>query len=327
MTVRWFKIFPLGQRGTEGIFDDPCSWTEKVDGSAFNWGVTSKYGLQMLTRRSEVQLGGSDKLFTPAVIHASTLADKGKLVDGWSYHAETLAVVGHNTLVYNRVPLNNLALYGVTKEDGTQISEYKDLKAIADDLEIDVVPELFGGKIAPSEALAKLTELLNTESFLGGPKIEGIVGKNYVKRTVYGGMELPLVQFKFVSEDFKEQHREVWPQNNKAPIQIIGEMTRTQARWNKARQHAAEEGADLDTVQAIGPVIKHLIADLKGEDADTIKNMLFSSFIKELERINVRGYPQYHKMRMIKPDLTLEEFDKGQKLVDVFVENETKEAV
>ena len=325
MTKRWTKIFTLGDRNTHGIFDDPVSVTEKVDGSQFNWGIDSKYGLVMLSKGAEVRLGDGNKLFSPAAATVGDLAEKGKLVDGWSYHAETLAAPGHNTLTYERVPRGNLALYGVTREDGSTISAHEDLAAIADDLGIDVVPELFSGVIDQTEALAKINEWLGTVSYLGKEQIEGVVIKNYHKQLMLAGMFIPLIQAKYVSERFKERHPGAWKANNKTPIETVGEMVRTQARWDKAIQHLRESGNATDSVKDIGPLIKLLHQDMEEEDAEVIKNYLYASYIKDLKRVAVRGFPEWFKMRLVDPTITLEQFEANMK--GISNESGTKEEV
>ena len=250
-----------------------------------------------------------DNLFDPAADQIRRMYSDGLLTKGWSYHAETLRGPKQNTLVYDHPPKNNLALYGVTKEDGSQISEYNQLEDIAGKLDIDVVPLIYRGFVDPTTILEMLNGWLNQTSYLGGVKIEGVVLKNYAETIFIGGMVF-MVQAKYVREDFKEQNDKNWKAMKTAPVLAIGESLRTQARWNKAYQHARENGVDVETVQAIGPLMKLLNVDIIEEDKEMIKDFLFEAYKKEIQRIATRGLPEYHKARMVKPDLTIEEFDR-----------------
>jgi len=298
---RWTKIFTLGDRYTDGIFEGPISITEKVDGSQFNFGISPKDGLTFLTKGSTCHVGDGNKLFAPAMDHISK--NVRCLIEGWSYHGETLASPRHNTLQYDRVPKGHIALYGITKADGTQVSDHKTLKSYADELGIDVVPELFSGTWSDNPEHPPLIDFImgfmDRESYLGKEKIEGVVIKNYGKEIFVGGRLLPLMQAKFVSEKFKERHGVAWPQNNKGPLTVIGEMVRTQARWDKAIQRIKEDGTIQYHPRDIGAVLKNLHTDLETEDKELIKEKLWNAFSKELKRSATRGFPEAYKVWLV----------------------------
>lgn len=301
---RWTKIFTIGDKYTEGIFDGPVSITEKVDGSQVNFGYNEKDGLWILSKGSTCHLGDNNKLFHPAVEHIHKLHAARKLPAGWSFHGETLHAPRQNTLVYNRVPKNHIALYGVAAPDGSQIhmgktGPLKPLPEWAEYLDIEVVPEFFTGVINPAEVLKKLEEWLDRESFLGGQKIEGVVIKNYAKECFIGGQLLPLMQAKFVSEAFKEKHKVAWPENNKSPLVAIGDMVRTPARWHKAIQKLVENGTIEYHPRDIGAILKNLHLDVEEEDKEDIKEQLYKAFSKDIKRAAVRGLPEAYKVWLV----------------------------
>jgi len=301
MTIRrWSKIFALGGQNTEGIFDDRIQVTEKVDGSQINFGAHPENGLTILSKGSVVHLGDNNKLFAAAAQHIEELFQTGLLEEGWTYHGETLFQPRHNTLAYERTPKNHIALYGVSKPDGSQISEHVDLTDIAKKLHVDVVPLIFSGRLAPENASERLKEWLELDSYLGGQKIEGVVIKNYYKQQWLGGQLLPLQQAKYVSEAFKEKHKVAWPQNNKSPIFVIGETVRTEARWHKAIQRKREEGSLEGTPRDIGDLLKKLHEDLEGEDKEWIKEKLWKEFSKEIKRAATRNFPEWYKEWLVK---------------------------
>lgn len=293
---RWSKIFTLGDKYTDGIFDGPVSITEKVDGSQINFGYNEKDGLWMLSKGSTIHLGDNNKLFHPAAEHIHKLYSEGKLTEGWSYHGETLATPRHNTLNYSRVPKNHIALYGVSKSDGAQISKHPELAAEAMILDVDVVPSIFEGEYTPGEDFGEwLDDMLNRESFLGGEKIEGFVIKNYAKEQFIGGRLLPLMQAKFVSERFKERHKVAWPENNRSPLVRIGDIIRTDARWSKAIQKLRDNGELEQHPRDIGKLLKLLHTDIEEEDKEYIKEQLWNAFSKDIKRAAVRGFPEAYK--------------------------------
>lgn len=303
MAIRkWTKIFALGDRHTQEIFNEEVSITEKVDGSQVNFGIDEHDHLNMLSKGSTFHVGDNNKLFAPAALTITHLADSGKLVKGWSYHGETLYRGNHNILAYDRVPQGNIALYGVTKTDGSLVSSYDDLAAIAHTLGVGVVPELWRGTVDRGDAsnvravMDLIEKLLETDSYLGGQKIEGVVIKNTHREIMVGGQLYPLVQAKFVSERFKEKHKADWNGlHNKPVLQMIGELFKTPARWEKAIIHHKESGENTGTPKDIGPLLKLLHKDIDEEDRENIKELLFKSFSKEIKRAACAGFPEWYK--------------------------------
>ena len=298
---RWSKIFALGDTHTDGLFSNPISVTEKVDGSQFNFGVHPEHGLMFLTKGSTVHLGDNNKLFAPAVQYVHSV--ESRLKEGYTYHGETLSGPRQNTLVYDHPPTNHIALYGVTKPDGSQVSSHDELSLIAMFLGIDVVPEFFHGVIDPQEIDKKLAEWLDRESYLGKEKIEGVVLKNYHQERFIGGVLVPLIQAKYVSERFKERHKVAWPDNNKSPLVKIGEIVRTEARWMKAIQKLKESGEYVGAPKDIGGLMKNLHIDIEEEDKEHIKEQLWSAFSKDIKRAATRGFPEWYKEWLVKEQM------------------------
>lgn len=291
---RWTKIFTLGDKYTDGIFLGPVQVTEKVDGSQFNFGYNEKDGLWMLSKGSTVHLGDNNKLFHPAAEHVHKMYSEGRLVEGWSYHGETLHSRTHNTLTYERIPRNNIALYGIIKADGTHVSKHAELKLEADAIDVDVVALIYEGEVENwSEDL--LNTWLKRTSALGAEQIEGFVIKNYAREIFVGGQLFGLTQAKFVSEAFKERHSTAWPTNNKSPLVKIGEMVRTEARWQKAIQKLRDSGEQEQHPRDIGKLLRILHTDIEEEDKEVIKEKLWNEFSKDIKRAAVRGFPEAYK--------------------------------
>jgi len=304
MTRRWPKVFAIGDRYTEGLWDGEVSITEKVDGSQLNVSLSSRDGLTFLTKGSVATLGDNNKLFHPAVSYFHSI--ESKLTPDWTYHGETLANPRHNTLAYDRVPKNHFALYGVSKPDGSQISTHAELTAIAQELGVDVVPEIFKGKVE-GDLYAFLEGLLNRESYLGKESAEGIVAKRYDREVFVGNQLIPLMQGKLVCAKFKERHKVAWPTNNKSPLLIIGSIVRTEARWMKAIQYLKDTNQCEQHPRDIGKILKRLHEDLEEEDKEHIKDRLWDAFGKDIKRAATRGLPEAYKMYLATGELKMDQ--------------------
>lgn len=104
------KIFAIGTDYINDIFNSEVEVTEKIDGSQFGFG---KEDGEIITRsKGKVQYQGSvDTMFQKAVDYVHSIADR--IPDNTYFYAEYLQRPNHNALTYNRVPKNNLILFGV----------------------------------------------------------------------------------------------------------------------------------------------------------------------------------------------------------------------
>lgn len=294
MLRNWGKIYTVGDPKIADLFDGPVEVTEKLDGSQFNFGMfNGKLHMRSKGAVIDVEKAAVQKLFAPVVDYVRSIVDH--LPEGMSFHGETLASRRHNTLTYDRVPKNHLALYGAIYygEKAEQKALGGDeLKRWADVLEVDVVPSYGMHQIKTLEELQELVR----ESYLGGVTAEGIVLKNYAKPMILFGQEFPIMQGKYVTEKFKEKHK-VNPlyinQNNF--IAKVAEAYAVEARWEKSVQRMREEGELTGTVKDIGPLIGRVSKDIHEEDADIIKDLLFKHFWRQLASGMVRGVPQWYK--------------------------------
>jgi hypothetical protein len=146
-----------------------------------------------------------------------------------------------------------------------------------------------------------IQEWLAKESFLGGPKIEGVVLKDYSRfdrdGKIYAG--------KYVSEAFKEKHKKEWKEDNpggKDLLSLISAQYCTEARWRKAVQHLQEDGALEGSPKDIGPLMKELVRDLEQEEEAEIKAELFKWAWPHIKRAAGRGFPEWYKGELLKED-------------------------
>lgn len=298
------KIFTIGQRYTENLFNGVVEITEKVDGSQFCWGRLDGE-LFMRSKGKQLFVENPEKMFKEAIEYIKSIEDA--IDDGWVFYGEYLQKPKHNCLTYNRTPKNHIALFGACEYKKQEyISKYKYLKGFADMFEIDVVPLLFDGTVYNDAFINEfLTNLLETKSYLGNCNIEGFVVKNYGKDMLLGGQIIPLLSGKFVSEKFKEVQNTDWKKNHigKGKFELLKESYKTEARWEKAIQHLRELEVITDTPKDIGIILKEIQTDIIEEEKENIKESLYNIYYQEILRAAVSGFPQWYKEKLFKENI------------------------
>ncbi len=299
---KWPKIHSFGHRYNRHIFDGNVQITEKVDGSQFSFGML---GSDLIIRSKEASLYPEDpqSQFAPAVEHVKHLYAANKLVPGRMFYSETLSKPKHNVLHYSRVPLNNIALFGVHIVGLNLWLDYGSLMQYAKQLDIDVVPtfpsssgyvKAFDGTID----MDYLTSLFKKESFLGGSTIEGIVITDYKATLVDMEGTPPWKAAKMVAPEMAEKHNRRIPRPGSISWGAFKETYHTDARWHKAIQHLRDAGKLTDSVKDIGPIIQEIQRDIKDEDYDIIMEFLWRNFGVDLLRNAIQGFPEFYKNRL-----------------------------
>lgn len=286
------KIFAIGTDYISDLFKDEVEITEKIDGSMFVFGKIDNI-LYMRSKGQQIFPETPDKMFKIAVDYVFSIQDK--LPDNTVFYCEYLQGQHHNVLKYDRVPKNHLILFGVSDETGTKFKKkYEEIKSFADNIDIETVPLLFRGKV---NTIEDIKNLLNTESILGNVKIEGIVVKNYKRQFLLGGQPIPIMMGKYVSEKFKEVHRQNWgkEKTSKGKFETFKESFRTEARWQKAIQHLRDAGKLENSPKDIGALIKEIQRDIEEEEKEEIKNFLWKEFGSEITRFATKGFPEFYK--------------------------------
>lgn len=287
------KIFTLGQKYIANIFDDEVEITEKLDGSQWAFG---KVNGQLYCRSKGImqELDCPDKLFNIAIDYIKSI--ENKLPEGIVFYGEYLQKPHHNVLSYERVPKNNIILFGACKNDRTFIEDYQQYAEL---LNLEVVPIIFKGKINNYDELIKLLE---TTSILGKSKIEGMVIKNYKKDLLLGGQVIPIMCAKYVSEEFKEVHKSNWAKENtgKGKWDVYKDSFQTEARWLKAIFYLRDCGYLDNTPRDIGNLMKRVSVDIEEEEKENIKEFLWKEFGREVLKHATRGLPEFYKEYLAK---------------------------
>lgn len=293
------KIFTIGQDYILDIFKEPVEVTEKIDGSQFDFGKVNGE-LCMRSKGKELFRDAPEKMFDKAVEYVLSIG--GLIPDNTIFYAEYLKTPKHNVLCYERTPKNNLILFGMSNTSAT-FCDVSVLSTQSERLGLECVPVLYKGMI---ESMEQLSNLLETDSILGKTKVEGVVCKNYYRQFLLGGQPIPLMMGKFVSEAFKEKHKENWTSENtgKGKWQSYCESFRTEARWQKAIQHLHDNGELQNAPQDIGRLLKEIHLDIETEYKEEIKAFLWREFAPELKRKAIAGFPEWYKEQLAKQSFT-----------------------
>ena len=286
------KIWNMGHRQLEKLFEGPVVVQEKVDGSYFSFGLVDGR-LQARSKSSPLDLDAPEKMFALGVETVKRL--ESQLTPGYVYCGEYLNRPKHNTLAYDRVPAQNVILFDIEIEARSEKwLSVDDLAREAERLGLEYVPTFNG-----EWTYTALTEVLDTISILGGQKIEGLVVKNYDQF----GLDGKMLRGKHVSEAFKEVHQGDWKKRHPSGGDIkldLAQAFRTPARWNKAIQHLREAGQLTGTPKDIGLLLKEINQDVLAECAPEIKERLFKWVWKDLSRELTKGFPEYYKDQLLK---------------------------
>lgn len=289
------KIFALGTDYIQDIWLEEVEITEKIDGSQFVFG---KQGEDFFMRSKGKQIfpENVDNMFAEAADVAQSLQEK--IPANVVLYGEYLKRPKHNVLAYDRTPRNHIMLYGATMNGCFD----HDWMRFCHLLNLEPVPMLIRGEFESQDGAQMILErLLNTDSVLGGCKIEGVVVKNYGRPFLLGGQPIPLMMGKFVSEKFKEKHQKDWKKKGKSnKWEVFKEQYRTAARWLKAVQHLRDNGELENAPRDIGKLIREIQNDIKEEELDVIKDGLWKIFGPELIRKATAGFPEWYKEYLLK---------------------------
>jgi len=286
------KIWNFGHPEVKAIFDDPVIVEEKLDGSQLSFCVTSEGEVRVKSKNNALVLDAPAKMFQQAV--DTVLAIQADLHVGWTYRGEYFSKPKHNTIAYERIPSNHIIIFDINIGPSTFLS-YEDKKAEAERIGLECVPLLYKGKIETPEDLKKF---LDTDSILGGSKVEGVVCKNY-KQFCRDGKA---VMAKHVSEKFKERNMRDWKLRNPGKNDLVQSIIvdlRTDARLDKAIQHLRDDGVIENTPRDIGNIMKEIHKDLDEECAEDIKEKLFRWAMPKIKRGVCHGVAEAYKQKLM----------------------------
>lgn len=304
------SIYNLGHRVVKDLLTVPHYIEEKVDGSQFSFGlhpvmepvgalmqeVPGVFELKVRSKGAVMHPDAPEGMFKKAV--ESVKERRHLLRPGWTYRGEYLAKPKHNALVYNRTPNGYIVIFDINPSEEDYLTP-EEKRVEAERIGLECVPVLRAGQ---PTSLDDIRGLLQTESFLEGQKIEGVVVKQLPPVQLYG-MDKKALIGKFVSEAFKEVHAKAWKESNpnaKDVVQKLIDGLTSPARWQKAVLHLKEKGVLTGTPRDIGALIEEVKADILKEETDTIKDVLFNHSKGDILRGVTKGLPEWYKEELLK---------------------------
>jgi len=288
------KIFPVGSDYIPNLFKGNVEITEKIDGSQFDFGCTKDGQVVMRSKGQELFFEKYEKMFEKAVEYVIDIQEILIKYPDTYFFAEFLNKPKHNILSYERVPQNNIILFGINSKGKGFVDDYNLLKQWGEIVGLETVPLLYFGEIKNYEELKPYLEKI---SILGKETVEGIVIKNYHELISVGNRVTPVFA-KYVRESFKEKHSKEWT-TGKDRVQMFIDSFRSEARWDKAIQHLRDGGKLINEPRDIGILLKEIERDIVEEEELNIKNGLYKLFKDQILRKARAGFPEYYKQKLL----------------------------
>lgn len=291
------SIFNMGHKAIADLLKGPVLVEEKVDGSQFSFMVDMNGEVVCRSKGAQLNLVAPEGMFQKAI--EVVMKRKGGLSRGWTYRGEYLQKPKHNALTYDRTPNDHIILFDINNGLESYLTR-EEKEAEAARIGLEIVPVLYSGMI---EDVQKFRDLLETESILGGQKIEGVVVKP-LKYELFGS-DKKVLMGKFVSEHFREVHAKEWnadpnKKSGKEFIQLLTSNYCTPARWAKALIHLEEKGLIQSAPQDIGLLMKEVPDDVLKECEVELKDQIFKWAWPTIKRGLTRGLPEWYKEELLK---------------------------
>lgn len=304
MIPSYSSIYNLGYSAIADLLKQPVVVEEKVDGSQFSFSKLDTGEVVCRSKGAQINIIAPEGMFAKAVETIRHLDDAGILTPGLIYRGEYLRSPKHNVLVYDRNPRGHIIIFEVTDATGTVFHSPAAKKTEAERLGFECVPVLFEGVL---DDVTLLRTLLDTQSVLGGQKIEGVV----IKPLGYDlfGRDQKVLMGKFVSEAFKEIHSSEWKKEHGTKssgeiVQLLAAIYATPARWAKALIHLREKNEIEDSPKDIGKLMAEVPPDVLKECEDEIREKLFAWAWPQLRRALTRGLPEWYKQELLHKQFT-----------------------
>jgi len=294
MINSYSTIFALGHPAAAPLMDVPVIIEEKIDGSQFSFMKDAEGNLHMRSKGAQV-FEGQGGMFAPAIQTVMEIAPKMLL--GAVYRGEFLAKPKHNVLNYARIPKKHIVIFDIERVDGTFFT-VNERSMLSGSLGLNSIPYGIYDKLTPEI----LKDSLQWESILGGTKVEGVVIKP-IGYNLYGA-DKKVLMAKYVSEEFKETHKKEWKQDI-GIVEALGTELRTEARWQKAVQHLAEQEVLDHSPKDIGPLIKEVHNDIILEESSYIKDRLLKKFGGDIIRQSTFGLPEWYKKKLMEEQIAV----------------------
>jgi hypothetical protein len=282
------KVYPIGHGIIADLLANPVVVTEKIDGSQFSFGILDD-GLHIHSHHQDItNVDLPYGLFTEAIRWVRD--NQTKLHRGWLYRGEVVQKQRHNIITYQRVPRNHIILFDINTNIERYLG-YSEMVSEGHRLGLEVVPLFYYGSIQGVGDLKNL--IVSKPSILGG-RPEGCVVKNYQRASADGHV----LMGKYVTEQFMEVKRSLKPEPGEDWLDAIVKKYKTEARWDKAVIHLAEQAKLELTTRDIGQLLIELERDLMAECSQEIAADLLNHWRKDIVARVRSGFPDWYKKQL-----------------------------
>ncbi|MBI5226887.1 hypothetical protein HY994_06690 [Candidatus Micrarchaeota archaeon] len=297
--MKYPKVLNLGDPSLENLFKGPVVVEEKVDGSQFRVWFDPEgkihFGSKAVDYDDEHP---PDRMFVPAIAeaekHFSTVSEN---LAGFFFVFEYLATAQQNALTYGRIPKDHLVLLEIYR--GGRWLDRPEKERWANTLGFEFVPILAQSEIKSPDELERLLE---TQSFLGGVTVEGLVIKNYGQFHTFSYLAGAPVFGKLVRDEFRELNRQVWGEGKSLEERIM-EHFPLEPRWEKTVQHLRDEGRLGHGVKDIGMLMREVEADFEAESKALVQELLWTEFAHGLRKRSRMGFAEWYKQRLLRDSM------------------------
>jgi hypothetical protein len=277
------------------MFKGEVEVSEKIDGSQFAFGMNEVGEFECRSKGQMIDMEHPG-MFTIAVAQAKKIMEKS-IYSGCKklyFYTEFLLKPKHNKLCYDRVPNGNLYLFAIWNYniwEDTNSVKWNAVKMGIEPPHIINICDLEEreGSVFKLDEYLKAT--FETDSILGGCKIEGVVIKNYNQKTRAN----QITMCKAVRPEFREIVSSPKDKVSKElALEAFLSSFKTDARWDKAIMHLGQCDELEGTPKDIGKLIKEILRDLEDEYGSVIKDVLYQKFIKEINTRTIKGFAEYY---------------------------------
>lgn len=278
------KIRQTYDRDSKYLLGKDVIIEEKIDGSQGTIAVLDS-GIKYFSKNTQIDKNSPHNLFKSWVVNTCAL----KLPVNYVIRGEVISNKRHNVITYDRVPKYNFVIFDVAVIDESGNLKYlnrSEKEEFAATYGFEIVPCYYSGVL---NSFDELNQYLNNKSILGDVPIEGVVAKHYSET---GDIQT----VKLVSSEYREVKKvKSSPQESKFIIDQIIEALSTPARYHKSIQHTLESEGLKFQMSDVPSLIRNLDADVREEDTDVIKEMLYTHFISGIKKGVISGMAEFYK--------------------------------
>ena len=289
------RIQAVHKPESKGFLDGWVIVEEKVDGSQGRINIDDQGVITFGSRNIENSMdAGFGKLSeTSQEVFKGMKADKDEIIQ---VYGEFLSKPKQNAIAYARVPHHNFVVFDIIINGKYLDREEKERFCF--NLGLEVVPVLWRGSGSNFTDEIR-AELLKLPSFLGHQagfdRVEGIVVKNYSKLydERFRDLSGKHMCIKIVNESFQEKNKVENPGQGDKIENLVNSLC-NENRWKKSIIHCKDDGKLQFHMRDMAILAPMIVNDIKEEEEESIKQILFNIFWPKIKGRAIRGLPEFY---------------------------------